>query len=359
METLKISAALVANGSKVTLLCPENSTLFIEAEKLDINVIPMFNKNSFILKNVLLLRSLIKIEQFDIIHTQLSHDLWAMVPALRLAGSKTKFLMSKHVASSLGKKDIFHKFLYSRLDGIITISEFIRHNVIDTCPIAPHKVETIYNGIPDEFADTSALNRHKLRDEFKIDKDTVIVGLVGRLSLMKGHLEFLKAARLILDKGINNVVFIAIGGASFGEEKYEKEVLSLAEELQLGKHFIYTGFRKDIKDCMFALDILAFPSHKESFGNTLVEGMLCGLPTVASNSGAVPEIIIENKTGYLVPPKDPVALSEKIEKLIKEPRTRKQFGDAGKKTAEKKFLFSSYIAALEKKYNHISSSISM
>ena len=351
METLKISAALADNGAEVTLLCPHDSTLYEQAQKQGITVIPMFNKNVFILNNILTLKKLLKKSEFDIIHTQLSHDLWTMVPAMKLAATKSKFFMSKHVASRLRKKDIFHKFLYGQLDGIITISNFIRKNVIETCPIDPKKVETIYNGIPDEFMDTGNLDKNKLRNEFNIDSKTVIVGLVGRLTLMKGHIEFLRAARMILDKGIINVIFMAIGGASFGEEDFEKEVLDLARELKLGEYFIYTGFRSDIQDCMASFDILAFPSHKESFGNTLVEGMLCGLPVVASNSGAVPEIVIENETGYLVPPKDPAGLSEKMEKMINAPHIRAKFGETGRKVAKEKFLFSGYISALEKKYS--------
>lgn len=354
MEVLKISGALRDRGHELVLLCPKESTLFNEAQKSGLKPVSAFNKGTTFYNTIGFLAKILKKENFDVIHCQLSHDLWTLVPAVRLRRCKAKFFMSKHVASRVRKKDIFHSFLYKRLDGIITISNFIRENVIDTCPVKPEIVTTIYNGIPDQLYDLTNFNKSGLRSEYSINRDTVLVGLVGRLTLMKGHQEFLRAARIILDSGLdpkkNNVLFLVIGGASFGEETFETSIHQLAEKLNLGKHLIFTGFKNNVTQVMAELDILAFPSHKESFGNTLVEGMSMSLPVVASNSGAVPEIVTDGIEGYLVPPKNPEMLAEKLTDLIKSKEHRKKMGNAGRKKVGEKFLFSKFVEALEKIY---------
>ncbi len=124
----------------------------------------------------------------------------------------------------------------------------------------------------------------------------------------------------------------------------------MVTELQLDSKVIFTGFSKDIPRMMSAIDILTFPSHKESFGNILLEAMAMRLPVVASNSGAVPEIVIEGETGFLVPPKDANPLSEKIMILLQDQSLRENFGLAGRKRVEKYFLIDSFIEALEGHY---------
>lgn len=354
MEVLKISVALRDLGHEVVLLCPEKSTLFEEAQKSGLKPVSAFSKGTPFYKTIKHLAKILRDENFDVIHCQLSHDLWTLVPAIRFRRYKAKFLMSKHVASRVKKKDIFHSFLYRRLDGIITISDFIRENVIDTCPVKPEKVKTIYNGIPDQLYNATNKDTNSLRSEYNIGRNTILVGLVGRLTLMKGHQEFLRAARIILDSTLarekNDVLFLVIGGASYGEEAYETSIHLLAKELDLGDHLIFTGFKNSITEVMAELDILAFPSHKESFGNTLVEGMSMSLPVVASDSGAVPEIVTDGIEGYLVPPKNPEMLAEKLIDLIKSKEHRKIMGNAGRKKVGEKFLFSNFVATLEKIY---------
>ncbi len=117
------------------------------------------------------------------------------------------------------------------------------------------------------------------------------------------------------------------------------------------KRQILTGFQKDIPRMLSAMDILAFPSYRESFGNTLLEAMAMQLPVVASNSGAVPEIVIDGETGLLVPPKDADQLAKKMLALIENPSLCHQMGFAGRNRVENSFGFDIFIETLEKHYN--------
>jgi len=349
METLKICKALHDEGHSVALICPAGSTLEKECNSAGLHTVPILDKK-YSLKNLQAIRQLLSESNFDVIHVEQSHDLWTVVPALALSKINTKLILSKHVASRVVKRDFLHKMLYKRLDHIISISEFIRKNVIETTPIDPDKAMTIYNGIPDEiyYKYNSAYRWEST--EYQFPSSAIVVGIVGRFSPMKGHIEFLKAAKIIIDTSDLDIRFLVVGGASYKEEAFESELMDLFRELNLEDRITFTGFMENVFESMSVIDILAFPSHKESFGNTLIEGMTMSLPVVASNSGAVPEIVKDGINGFLVPPQDPIALAEKLIVLIENEKLRREMGVAGRIMVEKKFLFSKYLSELTKLY---------
>ena len=101
---------------------------------------------------------------------------------------------------------------------------------------------------------------------------------------------------------------------------------------------------------MSVLDILAFPSHEESFGLTSTEAMAMKLPVVASGNAGVLDIVVDGETGILVPPKDYQALADGIMKLASDPSLRKKFGEAGRKRVEEMFSIQAVVEKLENFY---------
>ena len=101
---------------------------------------------------------------------------------------------------------------------------------------------------------------------------------------------------------------------------------------------------------MTAIDILSFPSHDESFGRVLLEAMALEIPTAASGYAGVLDITIDNETGLLFRPKDPLSQAEALEKLILGKDLREKFALAGKKRAEEVFTFDIMINDLIKHY---------
>jgi glycosyltransferase involved in cell wall biosynthesis len=101
---------------------------------------------------------------------------------------------------------------------------------------------------------------------------------------------------------------------------------------------------------MSVIDILAFPSHEESFGITLTEAMAMNLPVVATGNAGVLDIVLDNETGILVPPKDHQALADGIMKLVHDASMRKRFGEAGRKRVEEVFSIQAIVEKLENFY---------
>lgn len=350
MQTLKTAHQLSLRGHDITLLCRPGTTLAKEAEALQITTAELFGKDIHLPATIREIIRRLKNQHFDVIHTHLSHDLWSLVPALRWSSNNTRLFLTKRMASSIQKKDIFHRFLYRRLDKVLTISDFISKNIVETCPVPAEKVFTLYNGLQLDKYIPEAHSREDMRRTLDISPEKTVIGFVGRFTPKKGLNEFLTAAAHIAQSN-NDVCFLVVGGTSHGEAAYAAEIKQMIAQLNLQESLILPGFQKNVAPYMAAMDVLAFPSHKESFGNILVEAMAMKLPVVASNSGAVPEIVQEGVSGFLVPPKDAPALQAGLEKLLQHRESWVAMGAAGRKIVEEKFNYEGHIRALEAHYH--------
>jgi len=174
------------------------------------------------------------------------------------------------------------------------------------------------------------VDHRKVRKEFGILPDEILIGMTGRFSPGKGHEEFLAAAKELLQKH-SKLRFMIVGEASRGEEEYAQSIRRLAIDLGIDEKVIFTGFRKDIPEILAALDIYLFPSHAEAFGLALVEAMSMELPTVCSNSDGVLDIAIEGVTSFLFSTGREDDLLKKVDYLIKHPRKRIELGKEGRK----------------------------
>jgi glycosyltransferase involved in cell wall biosynthesis len=99
----------------------------------------------------------------------------------------------------------------------------------------------------------------------------------------------------------------------------------------------FCGFRADIPEVMASMDILAFPSHAEAFGDVLIEAMAMKLPVVSTNCDGVLDIVIDGETGIHVPPRDAQSLADALIVLIQDDERRRLFGEAGRKRVERLF----------------------
>jgi len=348
MQTLKLAEALISRGHEVLLLCAPGGRLKEKASAKNLNVRPLPGNKAAAAWNV---RSLLKSQSVEVIHTHLSNDLGALTPGIKLANWGGKFFLTKRMGSGVSKKDVLHRALYARLDGVFAISNYIRENVLATCPVNPEKVKLLPNALEIAAYNPDFYDRWNIRRELLIDPEMIVVGMIGRLTPKKGHREFLQAATIVKRIAKQKVLFVIVGNASRGEEEYEADLYRFATgELGLKNDIIWTGFRNDIPRLLSAMDILAFPSHREAFGATLLEAMAMCVPIVASNSGGVPDIIENKQTGLLTPPQDPKALADALLKLIKNKELRKHYGICGRLRVEKKFAFDRHIKLLENYY---------
>jgi glycosyltransferase involved in cell wall biosynthesis len=162
----------------------------------------------------------------------------------------------------------------------------------------------ISNGIDTERFQPDSEAGAKVRAEWGVSENTILIGLVGRLDPMKDHPTFLKAAALLSEER-QDVRFVCVG---VGEETYAKELYQLTNKLGILEQVIWAGGRSDMPKVYNALNIASSSSsYGEGFANVIGEAMACGVPCVVTDVGDSAWIV--GDTGIVVPPKNPEALA--------------------------------------------------
>ncbi len=328
MFTLTAIKQLLSRDIRVELLCAKDSRIHIEARSIGIIIHPIKYSGAIHPYATIKVASIIRRGNFDIVHTQASKDLWLLVPALKLLGRKIPLLLTKQVGSYIIKKDILHKWIYRRVTYAIAISNVIKQNLIDTCPIDSKDILLLHNGIDIRKFDPSRNDLKDVRNEFQIKSNEIVIGMMARFSPGKGHEDFLEAAN-ILSKRYSHLKFLITGEASRGEGDYAESIKKLSNGMNL-KNVIFTGYRPDTPDVLNSLDIFVFPSHNEALGIALIEAMAMAKPSVCSNSDGVLDIAVEGETSLLFETKDPPDLADKIDKLINSKQLCLQLGQGAR-----------------------------
>ena len=150
----------------------------------------------------------------------------------------------------------------------------------------------------------------KVKKEWNIKANEILIGLVGRLDPMKDHPTFMEAVSMLCKKR-TDVKFICVGD---GEEPYKSDLYQLSKKLELGGKLIWAGRRLDMAAVYNALDISSSSSSGEGFPNVIGESMACGVPCVVTDVGDSAKIV--GDTGIIVPPKSPDMLAKGWEQLL-------------------------------------------
>lgn len=352
MTIIQGAEQLLKRNILVDVLCYPGSQINIESEKLGINCINLKASSYFHPFQVIKLAGLLGSNSYNLIHTQLSKDLWVLVPSLNYLGSRIPLILTKQMGSSVIKKDLLHKWLYNRVNYVLAISNVIRENVLETCPVTKEKVILHFNSIDLNKYIPSISGRNEIRKEFDIKDTEIVIGMLARITYGKGYEELLQAAKKLCND-YSNLRFVLVGSSSSDERDYEARIKGIADQYNISDKVIFTGFRKDTVKILAAMDIFAFPSHAESFGYALVEAMAMEKPSVGTNAHGILDIINDGTSGYLFNNKDSQDLEKKLRILIESPDIRIKIGKAARKQVIEKFDLEKQTQKLVELYNKL------
>ena len=172
------------------------------------------------------------------------------------------------------------------------------------------------------------------RQELGLDANDFVVGSVATIRRIKGYETLVQAARLVVDKH-PNARFLCIGGVD--DMPYLDELQSLAAALGLERRIVWYGDMDNPFRVLPIFDVAVLSSDSESFSNSVLEYAAAGLPIVASEVGGMSEIVTDGENGFLVPPRQPERLAEKIITLIENPELRRTFAEGAAETARRNF----------------------
>jgi glycosyltransferase involved in cell wall biosynthesis len=195
---------------------------------------------------------------------------------------------------------VYDEMLARSSDGLIACSESVRDHVAQRIGVPTERIDVVLNGV--EAQRFAGVDRARARAQFDLPPDRPVVAIVGRISEQKGQEEFIRAAAIVRHE-FPQALFLVVGSAD--EATLLGRARSLVSELGLTDAVRFTGHVTDMPALYAAIDLLAAPSRWEGFGLMLVEAMAAGKPIVATAVGAIPEVVVEDRTALLVPPRDP------------------------------------------------------
>jgi glycosyltransferase involved in cell wall biosynthesis len=202
--------------------------------------------------------------------------------------------------------------------------------------VPPSRLHLLGNGIDVgrfRLDGAAAKSRQRLRAEWKIASDEIVVGAVGRLVWEKGYAEIFKAIRLLRTR-LPKARFVIAGPAEPGKA----DAVSATAVAQAERDgVVFLGYRADVDDLYAALDVYVLASYREGFPRSAMEAAAMGLPIVATNIRGCRQVVDDGLTGLLVPPKDASALAGAIERLARQPELRASMSRAAVVKAREEF----------------------
>ncbi len=212
---------------------------------------------------------------------------------------------------------------------VIVSSQAIGKHMLEDFEVVPERLALIPRGVDlDEF--TYRSSRKRLEGDFT-------VGMIGRITPLKGHLDFIRAVSRVV-RVFPKIRVLIVGEAPPERAKYREELELLVKRLGLHQTVEFWGRSQNIPDVLFEMDLLVVATKTpEAFGRVIIEAGACGVPVVATRVGGIVEILDEGKDGLLVPPRDPLALSEAIVRVLKDPALAESFAKRLREKVEKKY----------------------
>jgi glycosyltransferase involved in cell wall biosynthesis len=248
--------------------------------------------------------------------------------------------------------DGFGWFLRPLPARALFVSDALRSEATGVAPaMFTGRSVVLYDGVEIPPA-PSPSERLALRASLGLPEGSPVVALTGQIAEVKGIWEFVEAARHLVSRGV------AATFAVLGDDLRGSGALRLAMEQRVREHgmadrFRFLGFRRDAPRLIAAFDVVAVPSHVEPLGNATLEAMAAGVPVLGSRVGGIPEMVVDEVTGRLVPSRDPGALAQALEPLLVNASLRERLGQAGLARAHDTFSMSAHASRLQGIYDEL------
>jgi len=290
----------------------------------------------------------------DIVHSRNWGAIEAL-PAAQLSGVPVR-IHSEHgyevdMLKGLPKRRrVFRRLAYAAADAVFTVTEELRSYHARQAWLPMERIRVLPNGV-----DTSRFAyRHREREEIRqrlgLDNRSIVLGTVGRMVKIKDHATLLQAAEILLGRGLPIKVLLVGSGPEL--EKHKKLVSASA---RLSGHVVFVGEAQDVPALLNAMDVFVLPSLSEGMSNTILEAMATSLPAVVTGVGGNPELVENERSGWLFKPGDVRALVEILERLTHDPKLRHELGQAARNRVEEQFSLDGMIGRYRDLYLELAS----
>jgi glycosyltransferase involved in cell wall biosynthesis len=307
-------------------------------------------KKAFLRKVLLLLRSQFRLLRHlakirpDVIHAYLPLTNFMGSLAGRLSGVPLVITSRRALGTHQDRYKGWRIFdiLSFRLSHLVTVnSHAVGQDTLIRDLGNPSKLRVIYNGIDPTPFEAARANREAVHRALGVllPMENVVIS-IANLIPYKGLPDLIEAAAIVTER-MPAVKFLLVGE----DRGIQKQLEAKAERLCISQKVVFLGQRLDIPDLLAAGDLLALSSHEEGFSNVILEAMASGLPVVATDVGGNREAVMDGITGWLVPPRDPDAMAERILDLLIDRGKAESWGRRGQDRVKEAFTIDRMVEA--------------
>ena len=288
---------------------------------------------------------LARLRESDVVHGHMfGSNVWASV--LGRVAAVPAIVAHEHMwgYTASRTRPLVDRELIARLsDAFIAVSDEGRRQMIETERIPPTDIVLIRNGIPA----LPRVDRSSARRALGLPEEAQVVGSVGHLRSEKAFEVLVAAAAAARSDAPGLRVIIA------GEGPERGRLEGLISELGLSQTVDLLGERDDVATILGACDVAVCCSAFEGGPLSVMEYMDAALPVVASDVGGLPEMVEDEVTGILVPPRDPAAIARALTRLLGDPELRSRMGVEARARRERDYDIDSWARALESLYRRL------
>lgn len=275
-------------------------------------------------------RALVRLRP-DIVLTLMKKDVRLTAPVARWLGIPA---VVRHPNDQPLGRGPYARLLYGVIPAFhVTNAEATRRTLLGSAPwLRPEEVGVVYNGVALERFDDA------VPADLELPADSLAVGYVGSLRERKG-VRFLAGAWRRVATAVPSAWLLVVGEGP--EASTVRAILGEAPRVR------WLGYREDVPSVMAALDLLVLPSLVEGAPNVVLEAMAARVPVVATAVSGTPELVVQEETGWLVPPADPDRLAAALIDALRDPARLRRAGEAGRARAERRHRVDSMVDRYE------------
>jgi lipopolysaccharide heptosyltransferase II len=321
--TIDVARYLVSKGHKAVCVSA-GGRLVRELDKINARHynLPVGRKNPItILMMIRQLKGIIRREDIDVVHAR------SRVPAI-IAYFACKSTDKVFITTAHGyyKKHILSSAM-SWGKFVIVASNIMAKHMMHNFGVPYERIRLIPRGVE--------LSRFRFKSPDARRSKGFTIGMVSRITPLKGHADFIKAVS-ILNRQIPNLRALIVGSAQ--KEKYKEDLELLVRRLGLSRTIEFQPSTQDVPGVMANLDVLVSATvTPEAFGRVIIEAQASGVPVVSTKVGGVVDIVEDEKNGLLCPAQNPKEMASRILRLYNDRELGARLASEGKKSVEKDF----------------------
>jgi glycosyltransferase involved in cell wall biosynthesis len=298
------------------------------------------------------LKKIIRHHNIDIVHAHVARDYTVCGHATR--HTTASFFITRHHYSPIRSNPLYTRAI-SHVSKLIGVSQYVASQLRTSFPSLRERVIVIPNWI--DISKCGNVSREQSRKKLEISK-RLAVGIAGQITPLKRQDWLVRAALEILREAKQpDLEFLIIGEAQPDDFDYAERLRQMIHQSASSQQIRFTGFVENLAAYLSAMDVMVVPSENEAFSLSLVESMAAQCAVVAANTGAVSEIVEQEKSGLLFEADSYQQMKSALQRLLEDAALRASLGRHAALDVRARFNREQIIPAIETLYQHSTSKL--